>query len=138
MTLACNLGSVLFASVVVFVSHQHLGHMETGNRTNRLVKPGIEPVTPGLQGKRFIHYTTTAPPLCFSSTKFIVVLFIDIRPLFSFCYTCYILFKVPAALTTNKYPYNLLYFRPNKKVNCFSGTAASVFKVPHYLIISKK
>ena len=27
----------------------------------RLVKPEIEPATPGLQGKRFIHYTTTAP-----------------------------------------------------------------------------
>ena len=29
--------------------------------SDRLVKPGIEPATPGLQGKRFIHYTT-APP----------------------------------------------------------------------------
>ena len=29
--------------------------------SNRLVKPGIEPVTPGLQGKWFIHYTTVAP-----------------------------------------------------------------------------
>ena len=28
---------------------------------DRLVKPGIEPATPGLQGKRFIHYTTAAP-----------------------------------------------------------------------------
>ena len=27
----------------------------------RLVKPGIEPATPGLQGKRFINYTTAAP-----------------------------------------------------------------------------
>ena len=39
--------------------------METGPRlkvsSNRLVKPGIEPETPGLQGKRFIHYTTAAP-----------------------------------------------------------------------------
>ena len=39
--------------------------METGPRlkvsSDRLVKPGIEPVTPGLQGKRFIHYTTAAP-----------------------------------------------------------------------------
>ena len=25
------------------------------------MKPRIEPVTPGLQGKRFIHYTTAAP-----------------------------------------------------------------------------
>ena len=28
------------------------------------MKPGIEPVTPGLQGKRFIHYTTMAPLWC--------------------------------------------------------------------------
>ena len=39
--------------------------METGPRlkvsSDRLVKPGIEPATPGLQGKGFIHYTTAAP-----------------------------------------------------------------------------
>ena len=39
--------------------------METGPRlkvsSDRLVKPGIEPATTGLQGKRFIHYTTAAP-----------------------------------------------------------------------------
>ena len=39
--------------------------METGPRlkvsSDRLVKLGIEPATPGLQGKRFIHYTTAAP-----------------------------------------------------------------------------
>ena len=29
--------------------------------SDRLVKPGIKPATPGLQGKRFIHYTTAAP-----------------------------------------------------------------------------
>ena len=29
--------------------------------SDRLVKPGIEPATSGLQGKRFIHYTTVAP-----------------------------------------------------------------------------
>ena len=29
--------------------------------SDRLVKPGIEPTTPGLQGKQFIHKTTTAP-----------------------------------------------------------------------------
>ena len=27
---------------------------------DRLVKPGIEPATPDLQGKRFIHYTIAA------------------------------------------------------------------------------
>ena len=26
--------------------------------SNRLVKPGIEPATPGLKGKQFIDYTT--------------------------------------------------------------------------------
>ena len=39
--------------------------METGPRlkvsSDRLVKPGLEPATTGLQGKRFIHYTTAAP-----------------------------------------------------------------------------
>ena len=38
--------------------------METGPQlkvsSDRLVKPGIEPETPGLQGKLFIHYTTAA------------------------------------------------------------------------------
>ena len=39
--------------------------MEMGPRlkvsSNRMVKPGTEPATPGLQGKRFIDYTTAAP-----------------------------------------------------------------------------
>ena len=39
--------------------------METRPRikvtSDRLVKPGIKPATPGLQGKWFIHYTTVAP-----------------------------------------------------------------------------
>ena len=39
--------------------------METGPgpkvSPDGLVKPGIEPVTPGLQGKWIFHYTTTAP-----------------------------------------------------------------------------
>ena len=39
--------------------------METGPwlkvSSGRLVKPGIEPVTPGLQGKGFIYYTTATP-----------------------------------------------------------------------------
>ena len=44
--------------------------MEAGPRlkvsSDRLVKPGNEPATPGLQGERFIHYTTAATirPLC--------------------------------------------------------------------------
>ena len=41
--------------------------METGQElkvsSDRLVKPGIEPATPGLQGKLFIHFTTAAPEL---------------------------------------------------------------------------
>ena len=39
--------------------------MEKGQRvkvsSDRLVKPGIEPATPGLQSKRFIHYIAAAP-----------------------------------------------------------------------------
>ena len=39
--------------------------METGHSfkvsSDRLVKPGIEPATPGLQDKRFMHYTAAAP-----------------------------------------------------------------------------
>ena len=39
--------------------------METGSRlkasSDRLVKLGTGTATPGLQGKRFIHYTTVAP-----------------------------------------------------------------------------
>ena len=30
---------------------------------DRLVKPKIEPATPGLKGKRFIHYTIAAQPV---------------------------------------------------------------------------
>ena len=47
--------------------------METGPRlkvsSDRLVKLGIEPATPGLQGKRFIHYTTAAPIWCLVMVK---------------------------------------------------------------------
>ena len=28
---------------------------------SRLVKPRVKPLTPGLQGDQFIHYTTTVP-----------------------------------------------------------------------------
>ena len=42
--------------------------METGPwlkvSSDRLVKPGFEPATPGLQGKLFVHYTTAAPKTC--------------------------------------------------------------------------
>ena len=49
--------------------------METGPRlkvsSDRLQKPGIKPVTPGLQGKWLIHYTTAAPinVLCFREVE---------------------------------------------------------------------
>ena len=29
--------------------------------SDKLVKPGIEPATPGLQGKQFIHFIMAAP-----------------------------------------------------------------------------
>ena len=41
--------------------------METGPQlkvsSDTLAKPGIEPATPGLQGKRFIHYITNSQRL---------------------------------------------------------------------------
>ena len=37
--------------------------------SDRLVKPGVEPATPGLQGKRFIHYTTAAPTTASTAIK---------------------------------------------------------------------
>ena len=48
--------------------------METGPRlkvsSDKLVKPGIEPATPGLPGKRFIHYTTAAPNIIMIAKRF--------------------------------------------------------------------
>ena len=55
--------------------------METGPRlkvsSDRLVKPGIDPATPGSQGKWHIHYSTAAPnmlvdlrTIIVASTKF--------------------------------------------------------------------
>ena len=40
--------------------------------SDRLLKPGIEPATPGLQGKQFIHYTTAAP-VCVELVKLLPV-----------------------------------------------------------------
>ena len=37
--------------------------------SDRLMKLGIEPANPGLQGKRFIHYTTAAVPQLNSGTQ---------------------------------------------------------------------
>ena len=58
---------VVVVVVVVFNVPPSAKVMETGSRLNvsseRLVKLGIEPTTPGLQGKRLIHYTTAASVL---------------------------------------------------------------------------
>ena len=59
------------------------GYIEMGSQLNvssdRLVKPRIEPETPGLQGKLFIHYTRL--PLLFTRIKLIVLdqLDLDLR-----------------------------------------------------------
>ena len=37
-----------------------MGPVQLKVSSDRLVKPGIEPAIPGLQGKRFIHYTVAA------------------------------------------------------------------------------
>ena len=56
---------LLLLLCLCLTSHQQLRSYGHGPRlkvsSDRLVKQGIEPVTPGLQGKRFIHYTTAAP-----------------------------------------------------------------------------
>ena len=62
-----NLIRDLFVYVVVFVlkSQQQLRSYGEGPRpkvsSDRLVKPGIELATPGLQGKWPFHYTKGAP-----------------------------------------------------------------------------
>ena len=49
-----------FCCVCVKRPTNSLGHMNTGPRlkgsSDKPVKPGIEPLTPGLQGERFIHF----------------------------------------------------------------------------------
>ena len=51
--------------------------METGPQfkvsSDGLVKLGIEPATPGLQGKWLIHYTTAAPNQMLVSTHVIIM-----------------------------------------------------------------
>ena len=58
---------VVVVVVVVFNVPPSAKVMETGSRlkvsSDRLVKLGIKPATPGLQGKRLIHYTTAASVL---------------------------------------------------------------------------
>ena len=57
---------ILFLLCLCLTFHQQLRSYGDGPQlkvsSDRLVKPGIEPAAPGLQGKRFIHYTT-APPI---------------------------------------------------------------------------
>ena len=52
--------------------------METGLQlkvsSDRLVKLGILPVTPGLQGKRFIHYTTAAPHVDYEHSNILALM----------------------------------------------------------------
>ena len=47
------------------MSHQQLRPYGDGPQlkvsSDKLVKPRVEPATPGLQGEWFIHYTTAAP-----------------------------------------------------------------------------
>ena len=40
------------------------------------MEPGIEPATPGLQGKWFIHYTTAAP----EERELVVELVVSVKP----------------------------------------------------------
>ena len=45
-----------------------------------MVKPGIEPATPGLQGKRFIHYTTAAPnSLALKLSDVVFIMLINVK-----------------------------------------------------------
>ena len=72
--------------------------METWPRlkvsSDRLVKPGIEPATRGLKGKRFIHYTTAAPR--FSLHK--AVDHVPVRALTVFNWTSEIMFITSKAI----------------------------------------
>ena len=58
---------VVVVVVVVFNVPPSAKVMETGSRlkvsSDRLVKLGIVPETPGLQGKQLIHFTTAASVL---------------------------------------------------------------------------
>ena len=55
--------------------------------SDRLVKPGIEPATPGLQGKQFIHYTTAAP-------SFVIILKRRLIALLLLSYRCIVTINV--------------------------------------------
>ena len=61
--------------------------METGPQlkvsSDRLVKLRIVPVTPGLQGKQFIHYTTAAPHVDYEHSNILAL----IEHILKFLYT---------------------------------------------------
>ena len=61
--------------VILLVIVDNIPPMKTGPQpisSHRLVKPEIEPATPGLQVEWFIHYTTAAPLLNKVYTVYIV------------------------------------------------------------------
>ena len=69
--------------------------METGPwlkvSSDRLVKPGIEPGTPGLQGKLFIHYTTAAPNVYLY--MYVIVLCVRLIIYIVTLFNCYVICK---------------------------------------------
>ena len=71
----------LFLCVFVFNVPQQLrsygGEPQLKVSSDKVVKPGNKPSTPGLQGKRFIHYTTVAPIVA-PTNLFLLSLFIRI------------------------------------------------------------
>ena len=56
-----SLSSLYVYACFVFNIPPTAGHMELKVSSNRLVKQGIEPTAPGLQGEWFIFYITAAP-----------------------------------------------------------------------------
>ena len=54
---------------MIFVFLLYDGNTQRLTESDFMEKPGIEPVTPGLQGIALIHYTTAASKK--SSTKFV-------------------------------------------------------------------
>ena len=64
--------------------------MKTGPQlkisSDRLVKPKVEPATPGLKGKRIIHYTTAAQPVKYFTDPSKAILLLWIFMFFSVLY----------------------------------------------------
>ena len=61
--MAYNCDGRIWAFYSTYLTHEHYHYTLLNVSSDRLVKPGIEPATPGLQGKWIIHYTTVAPIL---------------------------------------------------------------------------